>query len=91
MPRGMFKSRRFRKVFVKVPGGATKLHYRQRKPSKAVCGSCRKPLPGVARELPNKMKNMAKTKKRPERPYGGVLCSKCTRQLLKEKARGESA
>lgn len=90
MPRGMFKSGRLRKVFVKTPGGKNVIHYRQRKPSKAVCGSCKKQLAGVPRELPSKMRNMPKTAKRPERSYGGVLCSACARALLKEKARGEA-
>lgn len=91
MPRGMFKSGRLRKVSVKVPGGKTKLHYRQRKPSKAVCGNCKKQLAGIPRELPAKMVNMPKTAKRPERPYGGVLCSACMRKLMQEKARGGAA
>ncbi len=88
MPRGMFKSGRLRKIFVKAPGGRVKVHYRERKPSKAVCGSCKKQLAGVPRERPVKMMNMPKTAKRPERPYGGVLCSSCTRLLLQQRARG---
>ena len=89
MPRGMFKSGRLRKIFVKTPGSKTVVHYRQRKPSKAVCGNCKKALPGVPREMPAKMANLPKTAKRPERPYGGVLCSACTRKVLKMKARSE--
>ena len=81
---GSQKSRQgLRMLSVKVPGGSTKIHFKKKKPSKAKCGSCGCQLSGVPRELPTKMKNMAKTKKRPERPYGGVLCSKCTRSLLK--------
>jgi large subunit ribosomal protein L34e len=91
MPRGMFKSGRLRKVFVKAPGGRTKLHYRQRKPSKAICASCKKQLSGVPRELPAKMRNLPKSAKRPERPYGGTLCSVCTRKLMQQKARGGAA
>ncbi len=87
MPRGMFKSGRLRKIFVRTPGAKTVVHYRQRKPSKAICGSCKKQLQGVPRELPAKMANMPKTAKRPERPYGGVLCSACTRVLMKAKVR----
>jgi len=87
MPRGMFKSGRLRKIFVKTPGSKTIIHYRQRKPSKAICGSCKKPLLGVPRELPAKMANLPKTAKRPERPYGGVLCSTCVRKVHKQKAR----
>ena len=91
MPRGMYRSGRLRKVFVKTPGGKVHLHYRQRKPSKAVCSSCEKVLPGVPCEMPAKLRNMPKTAKRPERPYGGVLCSACMRVLFQQKARGESA
>ncbi len=87
---GRLKSRkRLRMVFVRTPGGRTTTHFRKKKPSKAKCGNCGKQLAGVPRELPSKMKNLPKTKKRPERPYGGVLCSKCTRSLLKNQARAK--
>ncbi|MBU4501864.1 MAG: 50S ribosomal protein L34e [Nanoarchaeota archaeon] len=82
------KSRSLRRVKVRVPGGTTKLVYKQRKPSKAKCSSCGVILKGVLRANNSKMKNTAKTKKRPERPYGGVLCGKCTRKLMIQKARG---
>lgn len=87
MPAGKHKSGRFRKIFVKAPGGKNKVHYRERKPKKAVCSNCKKSLVGVPRELPNRMANLPKTAKRPERPYGGVLCSECMRRQLREKAR----
>ena len=87
MVSGRFKSRTFRRVFKKLPGGTTKIHYEKRKPSKAKCGSCSILLKGVPRERPYKMKATAKTKKRPQRPYGGSLCSSCTRKLIKEKIR----
>ncbi len=82
MVRGMFKSRSLRKVFVKTPGSKTVVHYRKRKPSKAKCGSCGTDLKGVPRERPYKMQNMPKTAKRPERPFGGVLCSGCMRKQI---------
>ncbi len=84
----MFKSGRLRKIFVRTPGAKTVVHYRQRKPSKAVCANCKKQLAGVPRELPAKMRNMPKTAKRPERPFGGVLCSVCMRNRMKQQARG---
>ena len=88
MPRKQYRSRTFRRVKVKTPGGRNVVHYERRKPKKAHCGKCRAELKGVPRALPYKMRNMAKTKKRPERPYGGVLCSSCMRRLFVEKARG---
>ncbi|MBL7055182.1 50S ribosomal protein L34e [Candidatus Woesearchaeota archaeon] len=89
MPAPNKRSRTFRRVYRKVPGGKTVLHYKKRKPSKAKCGKCKAILKGVPRERPYKMRTMAKTKKRPERPYGGALCSKCTREVFKEKARSK--
>ena len=87
MPAPRFRSRTFRRVFVKTPGGITKLHYRKRKPAKAHCAGCGIELPGVPRERPYKMQNMCKTKKRPERKFGGVLCTRCSRAKIKEAAR----
>ena len=66
---GSLKSRqRLRMLSVKVPGGNTKIQFKKKKPAKAKCAGCAKFLSGVPRELPTKMKKMAKTKKRPERP-----------------------
>jgi large subunit ribosomal protein L34e len=30
------------------------------------------------------MRKLAKTKKRPERPYGGNLCSECMREVFRK-------
>ena len=85
MPSGKHKSRSMRRVYTKLPGNKVVIHYKKRKPSKAECAVCGAQLHGVPRERPYKMQNMAKTKKRPSRSYGGFLCSKCMRAKLKEK------
>ena len=82
-----FKSRSMRRVYKKTPGNRIVLHLEKRMPRKAHCATCGGLLKGVPRERPFRMKNMPKTMKRPERPYGGMLCSKCTRQLIIDKAR----
>ncbi len=87
MVAGKHRSGRFRKIFVRTPGSRTVIHYRQRKPGKAHCASCRTQLAGVPQELSSVMRHLPKTAKRPERPYGGKLCSSCMRQLFKEQAR----
>ena len=87
MPAGKHKSGRLRKIFVRTPGSKVKVQYKQRKPSRAKCSKCKKFLQAVPRELPAKMANIPKTAKRPERPYGGVLCSACMRKFFKEQAR----
>jgi len=81
------KSRTYRRIPTTTPGGNDVVQYKKRKPSKAICGNCKKLLPGVPRERPVKMRTMAKTSKRPERPFGGVLCSACTRKVMVTKAR----
>jgi len=87
MPAPRLRSRTLRKVFRKTPGGTTVLHRVKRNPSKAKCGSCGVELKAVPRKTASQMKNTAKTQKRPERPFGGVLCSKCMRKHLITKAR----
>ena len=79
MPSPKERSRSFRRVKLKVAGNRTVLHYYRKKPAKAKCGKCGALLKGVPHELPYKMRTMPKTKKRPQRPYGGVLCSSCMR------------
>ena len=87
MPAPRLRSRSLRKIFRKVPGGNTHLHFKRRKPKIAKCGNCGAILKGIPRELPFRMRNLPKTKKRPERPFGGVLCSKCMRNEIINKMR----
>jgi large subunit ribosomal protein L34e len=88
MPTGQFRSRTLRRVFVKAPGGNVKIQYKERKPKRSPCGVCGTQLAGVPRERVPKMMAMPKSSKRPERPYGGVLCSSCMRTAMQRKARG---
>ena len=81
------RSRKKRIVKVKTPGGKTKIVYKRRKPSAAKCSGCRVVLKGVLKDLPYKVGKLSKTQRRPERPYGGVLCSKCMRKKILEKVR----
>lgn len=83
------RNRTFRKVLVKIAKGVT-THFKKRNPAKAQCGKCGKELHGVPRARSVDMRNMPKTKKRPERPYGGVLCSACMRETMISKARAQS-
>ncbi|HLC75012.1 MAG TPA: 50S ribosomal protein L34e [Candidatus Nanoarchaeia archaeon] len=86
MVRGNKRSRTLRRVYVKTPS-KTVIHYRKRKPAKPQCGSCGEVLKGVARGLKAQVHKLSKTQRRPERPYGGVLCTRCMRRYFTEKAR----
>nr|MBA4404923.1 50S ribosomal protein L34e [Nanoarchaeum sp.] len=84
MPEGKHKSRTLRRVFVKTPGKKNLVHYRQRKMNKKTCAECGKQLHGIPHVTHVEFKNLAKTKKKPQRPYGGVLCSSCMRKKIIE-------
>ena len=77
------KSRTFRKTSKKTPGNRNVDHYTKRSPGKAICGNCGVVLAGV--QSPSG--KSSKSQRRPERPFGGVLCSRCSRIRIKLKAR----
>lgn len=81
------KSRTLAKKQVKTPGAKIVTHYIERKPKGAVCAVCGTKLKGIPRGRPADIAKIAKSSRRPERPYGGVLCSACTRAKMKEAAR----
>ena len=87
MPEPRFRSRTFKRIKKKLPGGATVIHYKKGKPNVHKCAVCKKDLKGIPRERPYKMKSLGVSKKRISRPYGGNLCSACSRKLIKSEAR----
>ncbi len=87
MPRPGLRTRSKRKVFVRTPGGRVVVHYKPRKTGPARCAICGRPLNGVPRLRPYRLRKLAKTEKRPERPYGGYICSSCLARLYREAAR----
>ncbi|MEZ0393960.1 MAG: 50S ribosomal protein L34e [Desulfurococcaceae archaeon] len=91
MPRPMHRSRSWRRVYVRTPGGRLVVHYEKRRPSAAKCAICGRPLNGVPRLRPSDLRKLAKTEKRPERYYGGAICHKCLSELLRRAARGVAA
>lgn len=71
-----------KKVRVRVPGSSTVTQYRYVKHSKPSCGICGADLHGVAAGRPSEIRKLSKTERRPERPFGGVLCSNCMRKII---------
>ncbi len=86
---GKTKSRTFRRVKTKVPGNKTVVHYSKRKPGKAKCARCRAKLQGVPQQRKVKLATIPKSNRRPSRPFGGNLCTRCLRKVLKEQVRSE--
>lgn len=80
------KSRSLRRVKRKVAGNRVAIHYEQRKPKKAHCAKCGAELLGVPRGTVSQIGKLSKSEKRPQRPFGGNLCSKCMREVMINKA-----
>ena len=87
MPRPRHRTSSFRKIHVRLPGGETVVHYEKRRPGPARCAICGKPLSGVPRLRPVELRKLPKTAKRPERPFGGMICHECLEKLIKKSVR----
>ncbi len=87
MVEGKRRSRRLRRVYVRTPGGRNVVHYREMLKSRPHCSGCGAVLHGAKAVQPRALHSMPKTQKRPERPFGGVLCSQCMRREIIHKAR----
>nr|MDO8117631.1 50S ribosomal protein L34e [Candidatus Sigynarchaeota archaeon] len=84
MPSGKYRSRSFTRKRTRLPGKKNVIHYARRKPSRAQCGSCGEYLNGVPRIRDAKRKNLSKSGKRPERPFGGTLCPRCLKLAIQK-------
>lgn len=76
-----------KKVKVKLPTKRVVIRKRKKKPQIPKCAICKKPLHGIPRLRGSELKKLAKSEKSVERVYGGYLCSRCTREMIREKAR----
>lgn len=72
---------------VRTPGGRIIVRYKYKKHSKHVCAICKKELSGKPAGRPVEISRLAKSERRPERPFGGMLCSKDTRMVLSYRAK----
>ncbi len=77
MVKPALRSRSLRRVYRRTPGGRTVVHYERGRPGRAVCTVCGRPLAGVPRVRSVELHGLSRSRKRPNRPYGGVLCSSC--------------
>jgi large subunit ribosomal protein L34e len=81
----MRNSKSMRKVKIKAPGGHTIIRSKRKKPSYARCKNCGSKLNRPKLSV-KQLKNLPKTKKRPERPFP-ELCSRCMRKYFKSEVR----
>ncbi len=84
MPRPGLRSRSQKRKMVKTPGNVNVMHYWRRKPQKAQCAVCKKPLQSIPRLRPAKMKKSDHTSRRANRLESGRYCAKCLQALINE-------
>jgi len=82
-----FCSTSFRKIQRKTPGGITVTHYNYKLHSKHLCAICKEVLHGKPRVRPAEMKHLGKSERKPERPFGGMLCPQCSRLIMMYRAK----
>ncbi|MHA1476783.1 MAG: 50S ribosomal protein L34e [Promethearchaeota archaeon] len=84
MPRPGLRSKAQARKKLKTPGNINVTHYWRRKPSKAQCAICKKPLQAIPRLRPSKAKKTNRVSRRANRPESGRYCAHCLQTLLKE-------
>ncbi|MDD5332028.1 MAG: hypothetical protein PHE43_04410 [Candidatus Nanoarchaeia archaeon] len=77
------------KIRVKTAKGV-RVKIRRVKPREPRCSVCKQKLKGTINAKTSKQANTAKTKKRPSRLYGGVLCARCSREKIKRDVRSKN-
>jgi len=87
MPRPGLRSKSQKRKAVRTPGNENKEHYWRKKPKRAHCAICKKPLQSIPRLRPVEMKKTNKTARRATRPESGRYCAKCLQALIQEKVR----
>ena len=81
-----YRSRSLKRFQRKTPGNRTVTHYKYRMQGKHICAICGNVLHGKPRGKPFKIAKLAKSERKPTRPFGGMLCSPCSRHIIKLRA-----
>ncbi|MFW9947754.1 MAG: 50S ribosomal protein L34e [Candidatus Odinarchaeota archaeon] len=84
MPRPGLRSKAQARKKLKTPGNRNTTHYWRKKPSKAHCAICKKPLQSIPRLRPFEMKKTNLTSRRANRIESGRYCAKCLQILIKD-------
>ncbi|MBS3065384.1 MAG: 50S ribosomal protein L34e [DPANN group archaeon] len=76
-----------KKIRRRTPGGASIVAYKYKRHSAHKCGICKKELHGKPSGRNAYVSNLSKSQRTVERPFGGMLCSKCSRNIISLKAK----
>jgi large subunit ribosomal protein L34e len=88
MPKPHLRTRSRRRKTLNLPsGGGLTTHYKRAKVKAPNCTQCGRTIFGLPIKAPSKLARLSKSKKRPQRMFGGQLCHKCLQESLKRAAR----
>ncbi|MHA2219804.1 MAG: 50S ribosomal protein L34e [Candidatus Hodarchaeales archaeon] len=84
MPRPGLRSKAQARKRIRTPGNKNITHYWRKKPHRAQCVVCKRPLQSIPRLRPSKMKKTDKSARRANRLESGKYCIKCLKNLIRE-------
>ncbi|MHA1985003.1 MAG: 50S ribosomal protein L34e [Promethearchaeota archaeon] len=84
MPRPGLRSKSQARKKLRTPGNKIVTHYWRRKPKKAHCAICKKPIQSIPRLRSSKMKKTDNVSRRANRIESGRYCAKCLQTIIKE-------
>ncbi|TXT67299.1 MAG: 50S ribosomal protein L34e [Promethearchaeota archaeon] len=87
MPRPGLRSKSQKRKKIRTPGNRNTTHYWRKRPSKAHCAVCKRPLQSIPRLRPVEMKKTNITSRRATRPESARYCHKCLQSIIQEKVR----
>ena len=79
------RTRSMKKTRIRTPGGKTVVRIKKKRPSYHKCGKCGSKLNRKRLRI-KEIKNIPKTKRRPERPLP-ELCPRCMREAMRDRVR----
>ncbi|MBX5328431.1 MAG: 50S ribosomal protein L34e [Candidatus Bathyarchaeota archaeon] len=87
MPQPHLRTRGEKQFKVTLPGGKSRIHYKKRVPSVALCFICSRPLDGISRMTTVEIRKLNRSKRRIWRFYGGQVCANCVKKAIRQFAR----
>ena len=84
LPRPGLRSKAQARKTLRTPGNREVIHYWRRKPSRAECALCRRPLQSIPKLRPFRMKKTNKVSRRANRVESGRYCPNCLQKIIKD-------
>ena len=84
MPRPGLRSKAQKRKTVKTPGNRNTTHYWRKRPTKAQCSICKRPLQAIPHLRKVKMQKTNKIHRKANRLESGRYCAKCLHELIRE-------